>query len=178
MDRYPKMAVIKAAGLTGPAHAIAKISNPCLLSIIILLAIAVTSGERLSSIAVWSAIVMVFLVVIPLIYIYLRISSGKGDPGLRTDPTRFLKRRPRIIIVLGIVCGLPCGLALAGLAAPSPMLQTLAALLITACLIALINLHYRASFHLSANTGFRNTVRSRCCWPSSWPQLLPWASCS
>ena len=69
-----------------------------------------------------------------------------------SDPTLFLKRHPRSILALGIVCGLPAFLILMLLDAPPEMLYTLIAFLSTALTVALFNLFYRASFHLAAIT--------------------------
>lgn len=160
------MAVNKNDGLTVAAQILIKISNPCILSIILLTCLAVTSGEKVSGIIAWCALVLVFLVVIPLFFIFKRISMEQGKNNRRADPTLFLKRHPRQILFLGLACGLPLCFVLVFLKAPADMLHTLIALLLTACLIAFINLYYRASFHLSALTII--VTMSAVTWGNIW----------
>jgi hypothetical protein len=136
------------------AHRVAKIvsviTNPCILSIVMLLFIAFTKSNGLGEASAEAAVLIGLFVILPLIYIFLR-TAGLPDKKLyRTDPTLFLKRHPLDILILGVVCGPFSWAILKFLSAPAPMLDTLVALLAVACVIALIYHFYRISFHLAA----------------------------
>jgi hypothetical protein len=133
------------------ALVIVKATNPCILSLVMLLAILITGSGSLLTIAVWSLIIFSFLIAIPLIYVYLRTSLDKSV-RFPKDPTTYLKQHPKNILVLGVLCGLSSLTVLYFLRAPAPLLETLAALLISALVVAIINLFYRASFHITATT--------------------------
>ena len=68
------------------------------------------------------------------------------------DPTIFLKQHPKDILILGVLFGLPCLVILAFLEAPSLLLCTLAALLVSSLVIALVYKFYRVSYHLAGVT--------------------------
>lgn len=142
----------KAVRSNGTAHIVTRVTNPCILSVLMLLASIATSGTGLVKMSVLSLVLLLFLVAVPLVYIYLKISSIRKDGGFRMGPTDYLKHHPKEILVIGIICGLPCWGILVFLGAPYALQYTLAALLITAFITAMINLHYRASFHLAAIT--------------------------
>jgi hypothetical protein len=132
------------------AELIAAITNPTILSVCMLLAIIFTKSNRLATQLTISGVLLLFLVVLPLIYSYLRITLNHVWRNFRYNPTLFLKRHPKDILLLGLVCGLPCWVVLNYLEAPFYVLFTLADLLMVAFIVALINLFYRASFHLAS----------------------------
>ena len=133
-----------------PARTIAAITNPCILSIVMLLIIAFTRASQLSAALTQAAILVSLFVILPLVYVFYRTSSAAEKATFRADPTFFLKRHPRDVMILGIICGPSSWAILKLVEAPTPLLETLLALLITAFLAAIINLFYRISFHLSA----------------------------
>jgi hypothetical protein len=100
----------------------------------------------------WSATLLLFLIILPLIYVFVR--SGKGENGNKflTNPTSFLRQHPRDILILAVFCGLPCMVVLAFFQAPSLLLITLEALMVSSFAVALLNLFYRVSYHLTAIT--------------------------
>jgi hypothetical protein len=134
------------------AEIIAAITNPTILSVCMLLAIIFTESNRLATKLSISGVLLFFLVVLPLVYSYLRITLNHVWRNFRYNPTLFLKRHPKDILLLGLVCGLPCWVVLYYLGAPFYVLFTLADLLAVALMVALINLFYRASFHLASIT--------------------------
>ncbi len=132
------------------AELVSRITNPCILSILMLLAILVTETEDLPVLAGGSLTVVLLLIALPLGYIYFRTLSHKSTENPLSAPTLYLKRHPKDILVLGIIDGIPCWIILYFLNAPPVALYTLGALLIVSLIIAFINLFYRASFHLAA----------------------------
>jgi hypothetical protein len=133
-----------------PARTIAAVTNPCILSIVMLICIAFTRASQLSTALTQAAVLVGLFVILPLVYVFFRTKSDPEKGTFRTDPTFFLKRHPRDVMILGIICGPSSWAILKIVDAPAPLLETLLALLITAFLAAIINLFYRISFHLSA----------------------------
>jgi hypothetical protein len=132
------------------ARIIAAVTNPAVLSILMLLIISFSKTGSLSQAEVQTIALIGLLVVVPLIFVFLRTASLPDKNVYRTDPTLFLKRHPLDIMILGIVCGSSSVVVLKLLSAPAPMLAALVSLLVVSFLVAVINLFYRASFHLAA----------------------------
>ena len=135
-----------------PAQVISRVTNPCILSVLVLLLIAYTEFTDVRALVVWVAIMLLFLVVMPLVYVYLRTSKSQSGRKLVANPTIFLKQHPRDVLILGLLTGLPCFVILLFLEAPPLLLCTLAALLISSVVTAIFNIFYRVSYHLAAVT--------------------------
>jgi hypothetical protein len=129
---------------------ISRVTNPCILSVLVLLLLTYTESTKV--LASWVAILLLFLVLMPLIYVYIRTSRSNSGKKRLADPIAFLRQHPKDILILGIITGLPCLVILLFLEAPSLMLRTLAALLACSIVTALFNIFYRASYHLAAVT--------------------------
>ena len=134
------------------ANAISKVTNPCVLSIVVLILIAYAESSGVGTLFGWFTIIFLFLVVLPLIYVYHRTRAGRGEIKLLANPTAFLRRHPKDIFILGTISGLPCILVLVLLKAPTPLISTLVLLLTVSLVVALFNLFYKASYHLAAVT--------------------------
>ena len=142
----------KASRSTYLARVISKTTNPCILSVLVLLLIAYTESTNVRVIIGWIAIVFLFLALLPLVYVYIRTYKSRGGTKLLANPTSFLKQHPRDILILSLLLGLPCLVILVFLEAPSLLLSTLAALLASSIVTALFNIFYRVSYHLAAVT--------------------------
>ena len=134
------------------ARVISRVTNPCILSVLVLLLIAYTESNNVRVLIGWGTIVLLFLVLMPFVYVYMRTSRSRSGTRLVSDPTIFLKQHPRDILILGLLLGLPCLVILLLLKAPSLMLCTLGALLASSIVIAVFNIFYRVSYHLAAVT--------------------------
>jgi hypothetical protein len=134
------------------AKVISTVMHPLFLPTVVLLLVAYTESGGLRAFFGWTLIILFFLVILPLIYIYLKSPRAAGEAKRIQDPAAFFRKHPREICFLGIVCALPCILLLAFLDAPSPLVATLVALLATSLALALVNMFYRASYHLAAVT--------------------------
>ena len=141
---------IKASRLNYLARAISRVTNPCILSVLVLLLIAGTESTDARVLVAWIMTVLLFLVLMPLVYVYIR--TFRSSAKLIAAPTVFLKQHPRDVLILGFLFGLPCLVILLFLEAPSLMLRTLLALLASSIVTALLNIFYRVSYHLSAVT--------------------------
>ena len=143
------------SSLTRPANlanVISRITNPCILSVLLLLLIACFESGSLRDLFGFVVIVLLFLVLLPLFYVYMRTIRNRSGEKFVTVPTVFLKRHPKDIMILGLTTGLPCIIILVLLDAPSLMLSTLVILLASSIAVALFNMFYRVSYHLAAIT--------------------------
>jgi hypothetical protein len=131
---------------------ISRVTNPCILSVLVLLLIAGTESGNLRDFVGSAMVLLLFLVLLPLFYVYMRTIRSHNDEKFTTVPTVFLKHRPKDVLVLGLITGLPCFIILLFLDAPSRLLATLVVLLAISVAVALSNLFYRVSYHLAAVT--------------------------
>jgi len=134
------------------ANVISRITNPCILSVLLLLLIAVFESGSLRELFGSVMIVLLFLVLLPLFYVYMRTVRNRSGEKFVAVPTVFLKQHPKDILVLGLIMGLPCIGILVLLDAPALMIATLVALLASSIVVALFNIFYRVSYHLAAIT--------------------------
>jgi len=142
----------KVTRLNYLARAITRVTNPCILSVLVLLLIAGTESTDARALVAWVMTVLLLLVLMPLVYIYIRTFRNISSTKLLAAPTVFLKQRPGDILILSFLLGLPCLVILLFLEAPPFMLRTLLALLAGSIVAALLNIFYRISYHLSAVT--------------------------
>ncbi len=138
--------------LTKAARIISFLTNPPALSVLLLFVISFTESGTMLTLAGWWVEVLIFLVLLPIVYIYIRIVIGKISLKLPTGIIAFLKQHPVDILVMGVIFGLPCLVILVLFKAPPLMYSTLAALLITSLIIASFYKFYRVSYHLAALT--------------------------
>jgi hypothetical protein len=140
----------KVSRLNYLARAISRVTNPCILSVLVLLLVAGTESSNTRALVAWAITVVLFFVLLPLVYVYMR--TFRSSTKLIAAPTVFLKQHPRDILILGLLLGLPCLVILLFLEAPPLMLRTLLALLASSIVTALLNIFYRVSYHLAAVT--------------------------
>ncbi|HSW58428.1 MAG TPA: hypothetical protein VLH15_08510 [Dehalococcoidales bacterium] len=152
------------------AEIVARATNPVILSVLVLTIISAFWAPGLAVWMEWGAVMLSFLVIFPLVYVYLRFFKKNHLPFYKTDPTRILKYHPGAIIFLGLVFGLPCLLLLSFLKMPAEIIGLLTALLATALLMAVINLYYRISFHLAAVTVL--IIMAAVNWGNQWLYTL------
>lgn len=162
----------KVTRLNHLARAISRVTNPCILSVLVLLLIAGTESTDARALVAWVMTVLLFLVLLPLVYVYIRTFRNISSKKLIAAPTAFLKQHPRDILILDLLLGLPCLLILLSLEAPSFMLRTLLALLAGSIVAALLNIFYRVSYHLSAVTVL--VIMSVLTWGQTF--LVLWAA--
>lgn len=134
------------------ARVIIRATNPCILSVLVLFAIALTESSNVGALVGWVMILILFLVVLPLAYTYMRIIRNKSDTRSIVNTMIFLRQHPRDILIIGILAGVPCVVILVFLEAPLPLLETLITLLASSLIIASFTMFYRISYHLAALT--------------------------
>jgi hypothetical protein len=134
------------------AKVISAVVHPLFLPTLVLLLVAYAESGSLRAFLGRALIILFFLAVLPLIYIYLKSPRAASGAKRIQDPVAFFRKHPKEICLVGIICVLPCILILVFLDAPSPLVATLVALLATGLALALVNMFYRASYHLAATT--------------------------
>ena len=134
------------------AKLIADLTNPSVLSVLLLLMIAFLKSHKPSEAAVWMGVIFALYILIPVVYVYLRMqASGIRSKSILVLIT-FLKKHPKDILILSVVLGIPCLMLLILLKAPAILLAPVAALLAGSIVTALFNTFYRVSYHLTAIT--------------------------
>jgi len=134
------------------AQTISKFTSPTILSVIILLLIAFTKSKNLSESIEWVAIILLFFVFIPVVYVLVKTSRSGNQTKSLVELNKFLKQHPADILILALSLGLPCLLILRFFEAPAILISTIVALLAGSIVTSLFNLFYRVSFHLTGIT--------------------------
>ena len=134
------------------AQVISKFTNPTILSVITLLLIAFTKSSNVLESVGYFAIILLFFVFIPAVYVLMRTSRSGNQTKSLVGLTKFLKQHPIDILVIALLLGLPCLIILWFLKAPVALSSTVAALLAGSIVTSLFNLFYRVSFHLTGIT--------------------------
>jgi hypothetical protein len=134
------------------ARAISRVTNPCYLSVVVLIVI-----ECLSSVELWptvshTALIILTLVLLPITYVVVRMARRGTHVERPGDLVNFLKEHPKDVGALGIILGLPSVLILFSLDAPKFLVATLTSLLACSLIIALFRGFYRVSYHLAGVT--------------------------
>ena len=90
------------------AQAISKFTNPTILSVITLLLIAFTKSSNVLESVGYFAIILLFFVFIPAVYVLMRTSRSGNQTKSLVGLTKFLKQHPIDILVIALLLGLPC----------------------------------------------------------------------
>jgi hypothetical protein len=138
--------------LTKTAQVISYLTNPLILSVLVMLLISLTKSREALTLAGRWVEVLIFLVLFPLIYLLIRAIFSKEKLMIPRGITIYLKQHPREVMVMSLIFGVPCLMVLMFFGAPVEMYCTLAALLVTAVIIASVYKFYRISYHIAATT--------------------------
>ena len=158
------------SGSTTVAKVISRVMNPFLLSVVALLLVTYVGSSDLRVFLSWVLIVLFFVIALPLTYVYIKSPrTGSGVKRIQ-DPLVFFREHRREISVVGIVSALPCILLLIFLDAPSLLVATLVALLGTSLAVGLVNMFYRASYHLALVTTL--VIVAVLIWGQTFPSVL------
>jgi hypothetical protein len=140
------------------ARVISTVMHPLVLPVVVLILFAYVKSDSLRAFWGWALLILFFLIVLPLAYVYLKSPKASSGAKRIQNPTTFFRKHPREICILAIICALPCLLIMIFLGAPSPLAATLVALSATSLVLALVNMFYRASYHLAAVTTLVTTA--------------------
>jgi hypothetical protein len=92
-------------------------------------------------------VVLLFFVILPVCYLYFGTFRGKRVKS-ELEFTIFLKQHPTAILILALLLGPSSLVVLWTIGAPQILIYAIAALMTGSIVIAIINVFYRASFHL------------------------------
>ena len=153
------------------AKVIIRGTNPCLLSVAVLLVAGRTESSDEHSLLVEALAIVLFLVVLPAVYVYLRIPADRRSKKRPGDLIQFLRDHPRDITILGMTFALPCIVVLAVyLGASSLVVTTLVVLLVTSVAASVVNMFHRVSYHLAAGTSL--AIMAGVIWEWTFPATL------
>jgi len=128
------------------------VTNPCFLSVVVLVLIACLSSVELWPTVSHIALIVLALVLLPITYVVVRMARRGTRAERLGDLVNFLKENPKDVGALGMILGLPSVLILFALDAPKFLLATLTSLLACSLIIALLRGFYRVSYHLAGVT--------------------------
>lgn len=134
------------------ARAISRVTNPCFLSVVVLILIACLSSVELWPTISHIALIVLALVLLPITYVLVRMARSGTRAEHLGDLVNFLKEHPKDVGALGMILGLPGVLILLTLDAPKFLVATLTSLLACSLIIALFRGFYRVSYHLAGVT--------------------------
>ncbi|MFC2051629.1 hypothetical protein ACFLT4_02745 [Chloroflexota bacterium] len=142
----------KSDRLTKTGKVISRVANPCILSILVLALMATTASTDANSLISWIVTLIIFLVLLPTVYVFVRTYKNRDIIRLILSPTGFLKQHPKDVLVVALLFGLSGQIILFLLNAPPILLYTYAALFTGSIVIAILNMFYRVSYHMGAIT--------------------------
>jgi hypothetical protein len=134
------------------AGIVIKLTNPSILSVILLLLIAFAKPETLRESLGWISLIFITYMVIPVIYLYTRTKLNLKQLKSIVELTIFLKTHPIDILILALCLGIPCLFILLAFHAPTILTTTVIALVAGSIVTSLFNLFYRVSYHLTGLT--------------------------
>lgn len=137
---------------TDIAKAISRVTNPCFLSVVVLILMAYIGSVELWPTISHIALILLCLVLLPIAYVLVRMARSGSRAEHLGDLVDFLKEHPKDVGVLGMILGLPNILVLLALDAPEFLVATLITLLACSLIIALVRGLYRVSYHLAGVT--------------------------
>lgn len=137
---------------TDIAKAISRVTNPCFLSVVVLMLMACIGSVELWPAVSHIALILLCLVLLPIAYVLVRMVRRGTRAEHLGDLVDFLKEHPKDVGALGMILGLPNILVLLALDAPEFLVATLISLLACSLIIALVRGLYRVSYHLAGVT--------------------------
>ena len=138
--------------MTYTGYFVTTITNPCILSQVLLVLLAITGATKLNTTIGSVVILILCLAILPFIYVTIRVFVTENKIKLMSDPTDFLKQHPLDILIIAILFGLPGLIGLVLIESAPVLIETYIIFLAVSLVIALANLFYRVSYHLSAIT--------------------------
>ena len=138
--------------ITDIARTISRVTNPCFLSVVVLILMACLGSVELWTTVSHIALISLCLVLLPIAYVLVRMARRGTRAERLGDLVDYLKENPQDVGALGIVLGLPSVLVMIVLEAPEFLVATLTSLLACSLIIAMVRRLYRVSYHLAGVT--------------------------
>lgn len=134
------------------ARVISRVTNPCYLSVVVLILMAYIDSVELWPTVSYIALILLCLVLLPIAYVLARMARRGTRAKRPGDLVDFLKEHPKDVGALGMILGLPSVLVLLSLDAPKFLVATLTSLLVCSLIISLVRGFYKTSYHLAGVT--------------------------
>jgi len=138
--------------IVSTARVISNILHPYVILSLLLVYIAYELSTSTSLWAKWAIITLITAYVIPVFYMRVKVAIVAHSSGSQVELRTFFRERPTEMIVLACLFAVPGPLILYLMEFPHSLIVPIVAVGITSLIIALINIIYRASFHLSGIT--------------------------
>ena len=142
----------KVDRITQFARVVSTVTNPSVLSVLLLLLIALNKSHNPPETESWMLVIIALYILIPVIYVFFRMHTKGNHSKSIFELITYLKKHPFDILILSFLLGIPCLLLLIWLKAPAMLLATVVALLAGSIVTATFNIFYRVSYHLTALT--------------------------
>ncbi|MFC1941909.1 hypothetical protein ACFLWU_01675 [Chloroflexota bacterium] len=134
------------------ARVISKITNPYSLCALLFLLVACAKASSLSLLLSWVAVILIFLVVWPPLYVYIRTSTGSGENRSK-NPITFFRHRLKDVIIISVTAVVPCVTLLVILQASPFLIFSFVVMLAISLGVVVTRRFYKASHHLAIATG-------------------------
>jgi hypothetical protein len=108
----------KPGTLTKVARIVSVLTNPPMFSVLVLFLISFTKSNPILTSTGWWIEVVIFLVLLPLVYLYIRVITSKSQVKFPLGIIAFLKQHPLDVLMLSIIFGVPCLIILVLFGAP------------------------------------------------------------
>jgi hypothetical protein len=139
------------AALKG-AQTISNIFHPWAMLSLVTASVAYQICGKLFICAEWTLIVLSLAFGCPLMYAKLRAAALSQDGGRRRVSRSLFRNDPAQLVTVTLLFGIPPVMALIILKGPKSLLIFFVGVAAVMLAVSLINMKYRASFHISMNT--------------------------
>lgn len=138
--------------LVRAARVISNILHPYLAFSLVVIVIAYQQSPSLLVWGKWVAIALAPAYIIPFIYVRIRFYMLAHNTGAQVNLRSFFREQPYEMAILACMLGIPGATIVYFLDYPLVITATMLGLSAAAAVTALVNLRYRASFHIALFT--------------------------
>lgn len=142
------------------AKLVCNILHPWVLLVPIVAVAAYKAVNPASEWVKWTLLTLAVAYVFPLVYTRLRVAALRGGENISAGTRSLLRERPRELLITTCLFGIPPILLVHFLNGPDTVLAVILAVTAIMLVIALLNLRYRASFHLALVTSILTSLWS------------------
>jgi len=144
--------ILKAGTTRDIALVVSKVLHPNIFFAVAIVAVAHQVGPGAMVWGKWALLAVLPAVLLPQAYMQARAHYLLHRGHEKLSLHAYFREDPREMGMLALLFALPAALMLYFLGAPSLLMATMVGAGAAACLVAAVNWHYRASFHLGLFT--------------------------
>lgn len=142
----------KESKTTDTAQIVSKVLHPYVVLVPVVALVAYQVSSSPEAWGKWTVTALLPAYLFPLLYMQARVTIVARTTGTRVTYRSLFREQSGQMLLLVCLFGIPSALILYFLDAPPSIMATLVGLSVTALLITVVNLGYRASFHLALVT--------------------------